>query len=41
LHRAGLAIGNQVDDPTPFEITDDAAVTLTTLPSPIVDADDA
>ena len=41
LDRGGLAIGEQVDDPAPFEIADDAAVTLTALPCPIIDADDA
>lgn len=37
----GLAIREQVDDASPLEVADDAAVTLTTLPRPIIDADDA
>jgi hypothetical protein len=41
LDRGGLAIGEQVDDASPFEIADDAPVTLAALPGPIIDADHA
>jgi hypothetical protein len=41
LDRAGFAIGEKVDDASPFEIADDAAVALASLPGPIIDADDA
>ena len=37
--RTGLAIGEKVDDAAAFEIADDAAVALATLPGPIVNAD--
>ena len=41
LDRAGLAVREEVDDTTPFEIADDAPVALPPLPGPIIDADDA
>jgi hypothetical protein len=37
--RTGFAIGEKVDDAAAFEIADDAAVALATLPGPIVNAD--
>src|SRR5204863_3358799 len=40
LDCGGFAIREEVDDTSPLEIADDAAVTLTALPRPIVDADD-
>jgi len=36
LDRAGLAIGEKVDDASPFEIANDTPVTLASLPGPIV-----
>lgn len=41
LNRAGLTIGEKVDDASPFEIADNAAVALAALPGPIIDADEA
>jgi hypothetical protein len=38
-YRTGLAIREKVDDAAAFEIADDAAVALATLPGPIVNAD--
>src|SRR5437899_165556 len=36
----GLAVREKIDDTASFEIADDAAVALPTLPRPVVDADD-
>ena len=41
LHRRGLAIRQQVDHPVPLQIADQRAVTLTTPPRPVINADDA
>jgi len=40
LDCGGLAVGEQVDDAALLEVADDAPVTLSALPRPIVDADD-
>ena len=40
LDGDGFAIWEQVDNASPLEVADDAAVALTALPRPIIDADD-
>jgi len=37
-HRRGLAIGQNVDEPSPLQITIDCPVAMTSLPGQVVDA---
>jgi hypothetical protein len=39
-HSRGLTIRQNVDDPSPLEITDNRPVSMTTLPGPVIDTDD-
>jgi len=39
-HRRGLTIRQNVDDPSPLEITDNRSVSTTALPGPVIDTDD-
>jgi hypothetical protein len=39
-HRRRLTIWQNVDDPSPLEITDNRPVSMTTLPGPVIDTDD-
>jgi hypothetical protein len=39
-HRRGLTIRQNVDDPSPLEITDNRPVSVTALPGPVIDTDD-
>ena len=40
LNSGGMPVWQEVDDPTTFEIADDGAIALATLPREVVDADD-
>ena len=40
LGGRGLAIRQQRDDPAPFQVADDAGVSMITPPRPVIDADD-
>jgi hypothetical protein len=39
LHGCGFAVGQQVDDPSPFQINDDRAIVLSLAEGPVIDAD--
>jgi hypothetical protein len=38
-HRRGLTIWQNVDDPSPLEITDNRPISMTALPGPVIDTD--
>jgi hypothetical protein len=39
LSRRRLAIRQDIDDPPPFEVTDDSSIAVTLPPGPVIDAD--
>jgi hypothetical protein len=38
-HRRGVAIGQNVDDPSPLQVTNDRPVAMTPLPGPVINTD--